>query len=386
MDNDVEKIIAKAKRIVPSPDDRREMRRNVELFVKQYTVRNEASLRLLSKEGSEGSFFMRWWTVFTRNNTSMAIALLIALLVGGGTSFAAERSLPGETLYPIKVAVNEEVRGWFSGGSEGDAAWEARKAERRLEEAEALAREGNLSAEARADIALRLSSHASAFNAETKKLQAEGNTVSSLEAHSNFEASLKAHERILANLAEKGDTKELSSFLGEVRAKRAIVAEARAADEVKISADASGDFKEAAEGKLNAARNKLSEVRAFIASRTGVSANMEISSLASVDFKTSEEGDLSVAEAALARGEAAMEKGAYGGAFADFSEVIRLAQEAKLIVQAEQRAERRSGTSSSESRVKGEAEVSSKNETRTETPASNVNLKTNGAVRVDLGL
>src|SRR5262245_19259786 len=37
-----------------------------------------------------------------------AVIAIIALL-GGGTSFAAQGALPGDTLYPIKVNVNEKI-------------------------------------------------------------------------------------------------------------------------------------------------------------------------------------------------------------------------------------------------------------------------------------
>lgn len=39
--------------------------------------------------------------------------LLLAVLMGRGTAFAAEGALPGEPLYPIKIYVNEEVRAAF---------------------------------------------------------------------------------------------------------------------------------------------------------------------------------------------------------------------------------------------------------------------------------
>jgi hypothetical protein len=38
----------------------------------------------------------------------------ISVLFSGGASFAAETSLPGELLYPIKIYVNESVQSAFT--------------------------------------------------------------------------------------------------------------------------------------------------------------------------------------------------------------------------------------------------------------------------------
>lgn len=51
-----------------------------------------------------------------------------------GTSFAAERAVPGDALYAFKVGVNESVRGALSIGAEADARWEIEKIERRAAE------------------------------------------------------------------------------------------------------------------------------------------------------------------------------------------------------------------------------------------------------------
>lgn len=36
-------------------------------------------------------------------------AILVAALLGGGTSFAAQGTLPGDLLYPVKVGFNERI-------------------------------------------------------------------------------------------------------------------------------------------------------------------------------------------------------------------------------------------------------------------------------------
>ena len=38
------------------------------------------------------------------------IAIILALMLGTGTTYAAENTLPGDVLYPVKIHVNEEVK------------------------------------------------------------------------------------------------------------------------------------------------------------------------------------------------------------------------------------------------------------------------------------
>src|SRR3989344_1574020 len=82
------------------------------------------------------------------NHKIMPIYAVIAIMVilGGGTTVAAENSLPGDTLYALKVSFNEEVRAAFTFGAESKADWEIQRAERRLEEAAELSKKGRLDA------------------------------------------------------------------------------------------------------------------------------------------------------------------------------------------------------------------------------------------------
>lgn len=64
----------------------------------------------------------------------------------------AEQSMPGNMLHPIKIHVNEEIRGLFLSGEER-VAWETNRVERRLAEARRLAVLGRLTPEIEARVA-----------------------------------------------------------------------------------------------------------------------------------------------------------------------------------------------------------------------------------------
>lgn len=68
----------------------------------------------------------------------MPLALLLLLLVGGGTGVVAEKALPGDVLYPVKIHVNENIQSALAVTAQGNAEVALKQATRRLEEVEKL--------------------------------------------------------------------------------------------------------------------------------------------------------------------------------------------------------------------------------------------------------
>src|SRR3989344_5959660 len=113
------------------------MREGLLLFIKRHPVMYARAQRL-----------HLWSNVINNFKLSslkpMPIFIVLALLLGGGVTFGAERALPGDALYPVKIHINEQVRGFAIVTSEGRANWESNVASRRLEEAEKLAAQSKL--------------------------------------------------------------------------------------------------------------------------------------------------------------------------------------------------------------------------------------------------
>jgi len=74
--------------------------------------------------------------------TAVVIGVLFVLVAGGSTAAAASNSLPGEILYPVKLAT-ERVQFAFTFSEEGTARLHAKFAGRRAEELARLAEAGN---------------------------------------------------------------------------------------------------------------------------------------------------------------------------------------------------------------------------------------------------
>jgi hypothetical protein len=128
----------------------------------------------------------------------IAIALILALCVGGGVSLAAENSVPGDVLYVVKTEVNENVRAAVAVSAEAEANWQAKAAERRLKEAQELSAQGELTADVAAELGAQFSEHAEAALAGAQTLAVEGNLDASSEITAEIEAVVSMYADLFA--------------------------------------------------------------------------------------------------------------------------------------------------------------------------------------------
>lgn len=98
----------------------------------------------LTSAATVSDFIKRYHFVFS--GTLASVLLLFT------TTFAAERSLPGDALYPIKIGFTEQLQGAFIFTTEDELRWEAQKVDNRLTEAEELVKMGKFSATVEAQL------------------------------------------------------------------------------------------------------------------------------------------------------------------------------------------------------------------------------------------
>ncbi len=298
----------------------------------------------------------------------MPFALLFILFLGLGTSVAAETALPGDVLYPVKVNVNEEVQGWLAVSDLSEVKLQAKLVERRLDEAEKLAIEGNLNADVQAQLESNFKAYSDRVSEKIAALQADGKAEVALEATSEFESSLRAHESILARFREEAEAEMRSSvegILNHVRVNADAASRWREESEVELGNKAKGmtqtdaglkakaELEVAAEGKQKAAFNKIEEVRRFIEQNEA-----ELSA----EAEAQAEARLTAADHLMVEGKASLEAKAFAEAFVQFQRAHRKAQEAKALVKTlldlfELEAE-------VESEVEGEAEIESESDVK----------------------
>lgn len=137
-----------------------------------------------------------WFTSHARPVMAASLVVIVAL---SGVSYAAEDALPGDSLYAVKVNINEEARLLFAFGDEASAKWEIRRAERRLEEAITLARNSkNIPEAVFASLAVDIDTFASRASEKIAKLRVESpeaaDSISTLFA----QALVKGSEELIA--------------------------------------------------------------------------------------------------------------------------------------------------------------------------------------------
>lgn len=130
-----------------------------------------------------------------------ALASFAFIFIGFGTSYAAERALPGDPLYGVKIHINEPVLSVLATTPSAQAQWNAQLATRRLEEAEALAATGKLTPVTATDLQTQITQATQHFDASVATVANEGGSGAAQSAATDMQATLDAHADVLAQIA-----------------------------------------------------------------------------------------------------------------------------------------------------------------------------------------
>lgn len=131
---------------------------------------------------------------------AVGIVVVAVFLVGIGTSFAAEQSLPGQSLYAVKLEVNERVQGWLAVTPSAKARWQAQRISRRLQEGEELKQQGRLNAQVEAQLQMLIRENSSEFNHYTTEIARAGREIEASDLTAQLKDSLQAHQTILQEI------------------------------------------------------------------------------------------------------------------------------------------------------------------------------------------
>lgn len=128
-----------------------------------------------------------------------AIAVFVIMIFGvGGSSIAAQNSLPGNFLYPIKVNINEGLKVVLLSGP-ARASYEVERVKTRIGEAKELVAQNKMTDEIQNELAVRVSSHVSSVQKDIDTLTQKGDLKVAFEISSDLENSLS--ETVVASAA-----------------------------------------------------------------------------------------------------------------------------------------------------------------------------------------
>lgn len=323
----------------------------------------------LAQRSAQPNVFLAAFSPSNRLRAVTAVVVVLAMS-GAGISLAAEKSRPGDTLYPVKVGVTENLRTAFAFSTESKAQVAVALAERRLEEASSLSAEGRLDAETEAELEEDFEEQADRAEEHIQTLSGEGKVQGAAGVAVRFEGVLRAQEAVLATLGDRNDSDNAAtlSLDADARGKAATSNEVVEKNDtkklgpsvrgrlnalVKLRAHLESDVDEDHSGE-NAPRNDDSKEhkevnRTAVLVRTQVALAVKTAASASAFVRSEShiEGSAKIAAEAraasavelAAEAQAKLDVGRESEAFALANAAIRAAAEARVLVNAEARLE-----------------------------------------------
>jgi hypothetical protein len=120
----------------------------------------------------------------------MFLPLIIAAAIAVSSSigiYQADKALPGDALYPVKIHFNENMKHISAVGAAAEAKVSAELIARRAEETRTLSAEGRLDAQAKATLSQEMRSEVEAWYENTNKLSADGNATAQADAKTTID-------------------------------------------------------------------------------------------------------------------------------------------------------------------------------------------------------
>lgn len=149
-----------------------------------------------------------------------ATAAIVGILVSstGGLTYAAESSVPGDSLYPVKVSVTEPIREAMAFRADQKARVHLWRMERRLQEAEELLLQEDLDDERRETLESYMEDHADFLEDRLEHMRDMGSEMVE-DIEDDYAVLLEFHESAMERLAEH-DGSQSAAMLQRVRGMR----------------------------------------------------------------------------------------------------------------------------------------------------------------------
>ena len=312
--NKIKKFAEKANEIHLKPEERTFIKNNIESVIKSFPSRDMDDVDLYRTSIFSGFFGVKL------NAASLAVLLVIFILAGGSVTMAAEKSLPGDLLYPIKIHINESAKSLTAVSPEAKGKFEIEKLEQRLKEAEILSNRGELDPKSRAILEKRLDVEINNAKSRISNLEADSKIEAATDISSRLEISLQAHEKVLTFISgESAKNEEIKPLIERVRGQAKEASERRAESEKKISSRA----KEVAASQLKEASARLEELK-----NTFVKIEPNLDDLNKDNIKNRIESS----SKSINQGQTDLNSGNFSGALKNFQKAQKITSEAKVFI------------------------------------------------------
>lgn len=218
IENKINNLRASLRNMHMSEDDKRDVFKRINLVIDKIEVVSSEYHQAPVLSPFANKFFGKGFTseLFVYIKQRKFVPSLIAvfvLMVTGGFSALAENALPGDSLYSLKINVNEHVKGMVAITPEAKARLAVESTERRLQEAIVLSSQGKLTDDKKQILKVQLDKNASNVKTNVASLVASNDISIAKDVSINFEASLKTHELILSTISNATTTESIATEL-----------------------------------------------------------------------------------------------------------------------------------------------------------------------------
>ncbi len=229
-----------ANKISMTAYERDSLRNQLLSYMEYHPLRMPVPQKHTRSFGRYTKFVTAVYTLRTFRFRPVAGMFLLLLLIT--VPVFAERALPGDTLYPIKVRFNEGIRSQLAFSPYEKMQWETQRVERRVAEARLLVKEGKLTEEKANTLEEAIHSHTTAFQSQLAALRKSDATGAAV-AEVTLESALDVQSAVLKNeIAHEASSTNPNK--GNVSGIAAIVSEARAgvASSTDVTASAPASY------------------------------------------------------------------------------------------------------------------------------------------------
>lgn len=193
-----EQLKKRSERVHLRASERADLRERLVSYMEYHPLpKTEAEKNAAAYIRSESSALIQFGSAHIRGfiGAFAAVVLIVVPVV-------AERALPGDVLYPVKVHFNEELRSSLSVSPYAKVEWETERLERRIAEARLLASEGKLTEDVEAEVAEAVKVHSDAAQEGIAAIR-ETDSEEAAIAEITFESALSVQSEVLKGTLKK---------------------------------------------------------------------------------------------------------------------------------------------------------------------------------------
>ena len=136
----------------------------------------------------------------------IVITLLLASIIGGATSIAAQSALPGYALWHFKTGVNENMQSALIPDGRVQADFDIGVIETRIQESEKINKSYQITDKVKSEVEKNIAEHANSALEQIIKLQKNGDYIDAADMASRLQAALAKYPASSLNLQNMVDT------------------------------------------------------------------------------------------------------------------------------------------------------------------------------------